>query len=129
MDNKLILELIENKKKKKINNSDKNLQKLKDTKVTLIECLDYIIENETISYDRKFLKKELVKLFECYLNVRLHLNKYNSNYTMIKSIINELIDSVTNVSEKSNSESIEKFIEIVKRERTKLDGPVNVKKI
>ena len=128
MDNKLNLDLIENKKKKK-NNSNKHLQKLKDTKVTLIECLDYIIDNETITYDENFLKKELIRLFECYLNVSLHLNKYNSNYTMVKSILNDLIDNVTNISKKSKSEPLEKFIEIVKRERTKLDGPVNVKKI
>lgn len=128
MDNKLNLDLIENKKKKK-NNCNKHLQKLKDTKVTLIECLDYIIDNEIITYDEKFLKKELIKLFECYLNVSLHLNKYNSNCTMVKSILNDLLDNVTNISKKSNSEPLEKFIEIVKRERTKLDGPVNVKKI
>tara|TARA_B100001057_G_scaffold500463_1_gene615671 strand:- start:991 stop:1377 length:387 start_codon:yes stop_codon:yes gene_type:complete len=128
MDNKLNLDLIENKKKKK-NNSNKHLQKLKDTKVTLIECLDYIIDNEIITYDEKFLKKELIRLFECYLNVSLHLNKYNSNCTMVKSILNDLIDNVTNISKRSKSEPLEKFIEIVKRERTKLDGPVNVKKI
>jgi hypothetical protein len=128
MDNKLNLDLIENKKKKKHNNN-KHIQKLKDTKVTLIECLDYIIDNETICYDKNFLKKELIKLFECYLNVTLHLNKYNSNYTLVKSILNDLINNVTNISEKNNSESLEKFIEIVKRERTKLDGPVNVNKI
>ena len=48
---------------------------------------------------------------------------------MIKSILNDLLDNVTNISKKSKSEPLEKFIEIVKRERTKLDGPVNVKKI
>jgi len=112
----LNLFLIENKNKMK-NSKEEIDKKLITVKHTLKDCLDYIIDHETIDeQDNNFLREELLNLLKSYMNINIQLNKKNEKTIIIKDLIDNLIDNVVYMSDNNNNNFV-KEIKLIKKER------------
>ena len=126
----LNLFLIENKNKIK-NTKEVVDKKLFSVKHKLKDCLDYIIEHETIDeQDNEFVRLELLNLLKSYMNINIQLNKKNEKTIIIRDILDNLVDNIVYMSENetNNHNNFEKEIKLIKKERQKACDIINITK-
>lgn len=133
---KLIELLVNNKKKKKSDNGNKDLR------IKLLEILDVLIddnqnennqnenqnENNQNENNQNDLKKMLINFFNLYITINSHILKHHGNIKDIKNIIDNMIDNIISKTETIKSEEITKVINIIKDKKHKIEF-INIEKI
>jgi hypothetical protein len=130
--NKKILDinLIENLKKKKKTKGTtiEELNMLKEILINTIDDLIMIKTNNNCKYidSEKFIKKNLIKFIELYININRNLRNINEKSIIIRDIINMLIDDIVIKSNNSKNTDLIKIIDLTK-EKIKIEKFKNIK--
>lgn len=111
------IDLIENRKKKK-----KNIDLFEGYKEDLFNAIDNIIDlpfnNNSINIKSdEYIKDNLLKFIETYINISRNIRKINEEDKIIKSIINQLLDNVVERCHKIDISNFEKELTLIKDKR------------
>jgi len=127
----LDLNLIENiKKKKKNKNYDLEIQIVLEELYNSIDNLIFLNNNGNckINESQKFIKKNLLKFIELYININRNLINLNSKNKIVREILNTLLDDIIEKCINTKNDEIVKIIELNK-EKIKIEKYKNINMI
>tara|TARA_Y100000022_G_C13153385_1_gene330555 strand:- start:122 stop:523 length:402 start_codon:yes stop_codon:yes gene_type:complete len=127
----LDLNLIENiKKKKKNKNYDLEIQIVLEELYNSIDNLIFLNNNGNckINESQKFIKKNLLKFIELYININRNLINLNSKNKIVREILNTLLDDIIEKCINTKNDEIVKIIELNK-EKIKIEKFKNINMI
>ena len=127
----LDLNLIENiKKKKKNKNYDLEIQIVLEELYNSIDNLIFLNNNGNckINESHKFIKKNLLKFIELYININRNLINLNSKNKIVREILNTLLDDIIEKCINTKNDEIVKIIELNK-EKIKIEKYKNINMI